>query len=127
MAVSPVGSWWADLPAEQYDRHQALVGRVVYTQIETRVDPGESRPVSISSEPLAGRLNLRGRITWYEAGGDRLNVDYGLDSYFMQEGKARLVEDALRQRRRVQMQVAIASSGHARIQRLLVDGVPVGQ
>jgi hypothetical protein len=55
-----------------------------------------------------------------------LTVDYGLDSFFMQEGTAKPVENALRQRRRVQMQIAIASSGHARIRRLVVDGVPVG-
>jgi uncharacterized membrane-anchored protein len=127
MAVTPVGSWWADLPADEYSRHQSLRGRVVFVQLEPRGDPVESRPVSISSEPLAGRLNLRGRITWYEADGERLNVDYGLDSFFMQEGTAKPVANALRQRRRVQMQIAIASSGHARIRRLVVDGVAVGR
>ncbi len=127
LAVTPVGSWWTELPADHYRRHQSLVDRVVYVQLEPRGDAGESRPVSISGEPLAGRLNLRGRITWYEAAGERLNVDYGLDSFFMQEGTAKPVEDALRQRRRVQMQIAIAHSGHARIRRLVVDGVPVGQ
>ena len=96
-------------------------------QLEPRGDAGESRPVSISSEPLAGRTNLRGRISWYEPDGERLSVDYGLDSFFMQEGTAKPVEDALRQRRRVQMQIAVASSGHARIRRLLVDGVAVGR
>ena len=127
VAVTPVGSWWAELPTDEYSRHQSLRGRVVFVQLEPRGDAGESRPVSISSEPLAGRLNLRGRITWYEADGERLNVDYGLDSFFMQEGTARPVEDALRQRRHVQMQIAIASSGHARIRRLVVDGVAVGR
>jgi len=127
MAVTPVGSWWAELPADEHSRHQSLRGRVVFVQLEPRGDAGESRPVSISSEPLAGRPNLRGRITWYEPDGERLNVDYGLDSFFMQEGTAKPVENALRQRRRVQMQIAIASSGHARIRRLVVDGVAVGR
>jgi uncharacterized membrane-anchored protein len=126
-AVTPLGSWWTELPTNRYDRYQALVDRVVYIQLEARGDGGESRPVSISDEPIAGRVNLRGRISQYEGEGERLNVDYGLDSYFMQEGTAKPVEDALRQRRHVQMQIAIASSGHARIRRLLVDGVPVGQ
>ena len=127
LAVLPVGTWWTDLPAKPYDRHQALVDHVVYVQLEPRGDTGESGPVSISSEPLAGRLNLRGRISWYEAEGERLNVDYGIDSYFMQQGTAEPVETALRQRRRVQMEIAIASSGHARIRRLIVDGLPVGR
>ncbi len=127
VAVTPVGSWWADLPVDEHSRHQSLRGRVVFVQLEPRGDAGESQPVSISNEPLAGRTNLRGRISWYEPKGERLTVDYGLDSFFMQEGKAKPVEDALRQRRRVQMQVAIASSGHARIRRLLVDSAPVGR
>ena len=126
VAVTPVGSWWAELPADEYSRHQSLRGRVIFVQLEPRGDAGESRPVSISDEPLAGRTNLRGRISWYESQDERLTVDYGLDSFFMQEGTAKPVENALRQRRRVQMQIAIASSGHARIRRLVVDGVPVG-
>jgi len=52
-------------------------------------------------------------------------VDYGLDSFYMQEGKSRRVEEAIRQRRLVQMQVAVASSGQARIKTLLIDGVAV--
>jgi hypothetical protein len=43
----------------------------------------------------------------------------------MQEGTAKPVELALLDGRGVQMQVAIASSGRARIRTLLVDGVPV--
>jgi uncharacterized membrane-anchored protein len=126
VAVTPVGSWWAELPADPYDRHQSLRGRIVFVQLEPRGDAGESWPVSISSAPLAGRPNLRGRVTWYESEGERLNVDYGLDSFFMQEGTAKSVEEALRQRRRVQMQIAIASSGDARIRRLVVDRVLIG-
>ena len=68
-------------------------------------------------------MNLRGRVSWYERQGERLNVDFGLDRYFMQEGTAKPVEDALRARQRVQMEIAVASSGHARIRQLLVDGV----
>jgi uncharacterized membrane-anchored protein len=127
VGVTPVGSWWSELPVDEYGRHQALRGRVVFVQLEPRGDAGESQPVSVSSEPLAGRVNLRGRISWYEMANGRLNVDYGLDAFFMQEGTAKRVEDALRQRRRVQMQIAIAKSGHARIRRLVVEGVPVGR
>ena len=122
VSVAPVGSWWADLPSDDGNRYGALRGRTVYVQLEPRGEAGESQPVSVSSEPVAGRINLRGRILWYESGERRIHVDYGLDSYFMQEGTAKPIEDALRQRRRVQMEIAVASSGHARIRRLLVDG-----
>jgi uncharacterized membrane-anchored protein len=125
-SVAPVGTWWSELPSDPYNRHQALFGRVVYVQFEPRGEAGEWRPVSISIEPAADRTNLRGRVDGYHQG-DLLDVDYGLDSYFMQEGTAKPVEGALRMRRRVQMEVAVTPSGHARIRRLLIDGVAVGQ
>ena len=43
----------------------------------------------------------------------------------MQEGHAQTVEQASREKRKVQMQVAIAASGRARIRNVLVDGVAV--
>ncbi len=127
VAVEPVGSWWAELPSEDAPRAAALRGRIVYVQLERRAGTGESHPISISTVPVAGHMNLRGRVSWYERQGERLNVDFGLDRYFMQEGTAKPVEDALRARQRVQMEIAVASSGHARIRQLLVDGVAVGR
>ncbi len=127
-AVTPIGSWWSELPSDPADRYRSLIGRVVYVQLEPRGDAGESQPVSISIAPVADRINLRGRGSAGRRGAAALvGIDYGLDSYFMQEGTARPVEDALRTRRRVQMEVAVTSSGHARIRRLLVDGAAVGQ
>jgi uncharacterized membrane-anchored protein len=126
MAVAPVGRWWAELPSDQYLRYEALHGRVVYVQLEARGEAGESQPTSISIEPVADRINLRGRVDGYNQKNE-LEVDYGLDSFFMQEGTAKPVEDALRMRRRVQMEIAVTGSGHARIRRLLVDGVAVGR
>jgi uncharacterized membrane-anchored protein len=126
LSVAPLGSWWSELPSDPSDRDMSLAGRVVYVQLES-AESGESRPVTISIAPVTNRINLRGRVEWYDHDKQRLNVDYGLDSYFMQEGTAKPVEDALRMRRRVQMEVAVTSSGHARIRRLLVDGVATGR
>ena len=126
MAVAPVGRWWAELPSDRYLRYEALHGRVVYVQLEPRGEAGESQPgehldrASRQSDQSArAHRRLRRR--------ERLEVDYGLDSFFMQEGTAKPVEDALRMRRRVQMEIAVTGSGHARIRRLLVDGVAVGR
>ena len=127
LAVTPLGSWWTALPSDQSDRKRALAGRPVYVQLEPRGDAGESTPVSISSEPVEGRINLRGRIRRYGPEDQHLEIDYGLDNYFVEEGTAKPVEDALRAGRRIQMEIAVASSGHARIRRLLVDGVTVGR
>lgn len=98
-------------------------GAFVYVQLQ-RADSGDYEPVSVSAAPVSGATNLRGRVR-YNSGDRNLAVDYGLDAFYMQEGTARPVEDALRAGRRVQMEVAIASSGRARIRTLLVDGTPV--
>jgi hypothetical protein len=121
--VDSADSWWEDVRT----RNALIVGRTLYVQLEPRGDAGESQAVSISGAPLPGRVNLRGRITRYEDAGSVLTIDYGLDRFFMQEGSARPVEDAIRERKRVQMEVAVTSSGDSRIRRLLIDGSPVGR
>jgi uncharacterized membrane-anchored protein len=121
LPVEAADSWWDDLQA----RGASMAGRTMYVQLEARGPSGESLPVSISGMPLPGRMNLRGRITDHRADDSSLTIDYGLDSYFMQEGSARPVENAMRERKRVQMEIAVAASGHARIRRLLIDGQPV--
>jgi uncharacterized membrane-anchored protein len=102
---------------------QAHGGSIVYVQLEP-ASSGDYRPVSVSREPAGGALNLRGRV-WHATKPNLLSVQFGLDAFYMQEGKSRRVEEAIRQRRNVQMQVAIASSGQARVKTLLIDGVPV--
>lgn len=127
-ALPAVGSWTFENPA----------GRVVYVQLVPRdaaVARGrvaEYRAVSISARPVPGAINLRGRVHPTEAmrgrdpaSVDRVRIDYGLDAFYMQEGTARPVEDAMRAGRPVQMEVAIASSGRARIRNLIVDGQPL--
>jgi uncharacterized membrane-anchored protein len=126
VAVTPVGDWWEKFPAmRDWERHRAIYGMTIYVQLEPDHSAGEYRAVSISDRPVRGALNLRGRVDSLYAT-NCLRVSYGLDAYFMQEGTAKPVEDALRNRRKVQMEIAIAESGHARIRRVLVDGVPVG-
>ena len=79
----------------------------------------------MSRTPLEGAINLRGRVRLELPAMNELAVDYGLDAFYMQEGSSKRVEDAIRQKHDVRMQVAIASSGQARIKTLLIDGVPV--
>ena len=125
VAVTPVGDWWDRLPAAtDWKRHRAIYGMTIYVQLEPQGGAGEYHAVSASDRPVPGPLNLRGRVhSLYAA--NSLRVSYGLDSYFMQEGTAKPVEDALRNGRKVQMEIAVADTGRARIRRVLVDGVPV--
>ena len=118
LAVMPLGPGW---------EKRTIPPDVAYVQLEPSAASGEWRPVSVSLDPVAGRTNLRGRVVHYDADSRSLSLDYGLDRYYMQEGTARPVEDAVRQNKHVQMEIAVAASGRARIRRLLVDGVAVGQ
>jgi hypothetical protein len=111
--VKPSPAWTLVRPIDRvFDA--ARPGSVVYVQLAPS-ESGEYVPVSVSRAPEAGALNLRGRARWAPGAG-ALAVDYG---------KGRRIEEAIRQRRNVQMQIAIASSGHARLKMLLIDGVPV--
>jgi uncharacterized membrane-anchored protein len=99
-------------------------GEAVFVQLERREATGEYEAASINDDLVAGAINLRGRIRRSSSDGT-VHVDYGLDAFYMQEGTARPVEHALVEGRHVQMEVAVASSGRARIRMLLVDGTPV--
>ena len=113
-------------------------GRLVFVQLEPRAGAtpanaaAEYRAVSISARPVPGTINLRGRVQWadrtQEASGiERVRIQYGLDAFYMQEGTARAVEDAIRSGRPVQMEVAIGASGRARIRNLIVEGKPLAR
>ena len=120
-AIPPNPSWSSVQPLDRVFE-ESRQGSILYVQLAPSAS-GDYVPVSVSLKPQPGSLNLRGRTKYL--GGTQLNVDYGLDAFYMQEGKGRRVEDAIRQRRNVQMKVAIASSGQPRIKTLLIDGVPV--
>jgi uncharacterized membrane-anchored protein len=118
LVVTPVGGGWAE---------RTVPPAAVYVQLERTNANGEWRPVSVSLDPVAGATNLRGRVHLYDTSSESLNVEYGLDRYYVQEGSGRAIEEAIRSKRRVQMEVAVAASGRARIRRLTIDGVPVDQ
>jgi uncharacterized membrane-anchored protein len=121
--VAPVGTWWSDLGGDRPARSRALRTKVVYVQFEARGT--EHQAVSISDRPIAGARNLRGRVSWFDVESGDLMINYGVSRYYMQEGKAGPVDEALRRQRRVQMELAVTPSGRARIRHVLVDGVPL--
>ena len=122
-AAAQGASWSYDRPLDDvFERSRP--GSIVYVQL-VAAPSGDYVPVSVSLEPQHGMLNLRGRVSYPFGSSGALSVNYGVDAFYMQEGKGRRVEEAIRQRRNVQIQIAIASSGQARIKTLLIDGVPV--
>jgi hypothetical protein len=112
--------WWDSWPGNVGLR---ATGTVVYVQLEPDPASGEHRPVTVSRSRIPGAVNLRGRIA--QSYPPHIQVVYGLEAFFMEEGAARPVEEAIRRGQRVQMEVAIAADGRARIRNLIIDGTPL--
>ena len=95
-------------------------GSTVYVGLEERGPYWEATSVG-TTHP--GGLAIRGTVWTHFAGsGGGLGVRYGLESYFVPEGKGRLIERA---QRPVTVEVSVDGGGRAVIRRLLVDGQPV--
>ena len=90
-------------------------GDRVYVGLTQRGDIWDAQ--SASHSPPDG-LYIKGRVT--SAGDRSLDVEYGIESYFVPEGTGYIIEQASD----VKVRVAIDSSGNAVIKGLLVDGEP---
>lgn len=123
--IRPAAGWPRDLADDYRERRRRLRGRLVYVQFEPIPDANwQHRPVSVSLKPVDNAVNIRGRI--YPTG-STFHVDFGLDPYYVPEGTASHIAEAIQQRRQVEMEVAVAASGRPRIRRLLIDGTPFGR
>ena len=106
-------------------------GGTVYVTIA----PGEDgRWQAVAASPNArapenGRVVLKGRLdrAWPgAAGGQTGRVAYGIESYFVPEGKCRELERLVRDKR-ISAVIAVDASGNAAIKGLAVDGQLVHQ
>lgn len=93
---------------------------------------GLYQAVSVHAQPVtvtAPEVLIRGRIV-YSCGStsrtfcDKLQIRYGLESYFVPEGEGRTLEQA-RNQQKLRVVAAVLPSGRAAIKRLLLDGEPV--
>jgi uncharacterized membrane-anchored protein len=127
--VPAAGDWTVGLyaPDPRHDlRRRQWRDRTLYLALRVNAAvPGTptatAEPVSLSDRPVAGALNLRGRVRSMQHF-PVLDLDYGVDAFFVQEGRARPIEEAIRAGRPVLAELAVASSGLARVRALLVDG-----
>ena len=86
------------------------------------------RADAIHREKPSDGFLLRGRVDWTTTGGrDCLSgdcrivvVEYGLERFFVPEGRGRALEN-LRNDQRVSVDIAVAGDGKAALKRLLVD------
>ena len=66
---------------------------------------------------IVGTVKGYGYSSW-------VNVIYGIESYFVPEGKGRFIEDALR-KRRVTVELSLSPKGYASVCRMFIDNQEV--
>ena len=140
--VDPRDLLRGDYVVLRYDISQLPAGALAGKPAETRnpvvfvkLAPNASglyEAVSVSAEPvtvMAAEILIRGRVS-YSCGSttrtfcDKLQIKYGLESYFVPEGEGRKLEQA-RNQQKLRVVAAVLPSGRAAIKRLLLDGEPV--
>ncbi|WP_417684982.1 GDYXXLXY domain-containing protein [Roseibium sp.] len=100
-----------------------VAGETVFVGLRADAD-GVYRAVSVAkTRDLAGETAIKGTITSVASTPDAvLTVDYGIDAFYLAEGKGKEIErlDASR----VQLVVSLAPDGRSVPLRLLIDGKP---
>jgi len=118
---------------ELKDQPAAGKGTAVFVELAPNRD-GFYEAVSVHQEPVPvtlGEVLIHGRVIGgSNCGGfssvfcERLQIRYGIESYFVPEGEGRAIESA-RNEGKVAIVAAVTGSGRAAIKRLLIDGKPV--
>ncbi len=95
-------------------------GQTVYVLLGT--DGGYSVATGVrSSRPSHEELFLKGHVL--DVSGRTVRVEYGIESYFVPEGKGRALEHA--RGKNLDVRAAVDKQGHAVIKTLLLDGKEV--
>lgn len=89
---------------------------VVYVSLNTQKEYASIRQVHL--EPPIGELYMKGRIT--RVRGDNVTVEYGIESYFVPEGKGRELERH-RNRGKVDVLAAVDRRGNTMIKKLYLN------
>ncbi len=97
-------------------------------QININLEPigkfWQPKAVWLRTKPSGG-VNIKGVVR--NSQGPALSIEYGIESYFVPEGKGANIEAAIRRtaQGKVAVEVAVDNSGRAMINRVLIDDLPV--
>ncbi len=102
-----------------FERNDFKSGDKVYVALNTTEKYAFA--TKVYSQPPSDELFIKGTLK--DGGNGRFNVEYGIESYFVPEGKGRDIERQLG--RSVDVKIAVDKSGNAVIKSLLIDGQEV--
>ena len=117
------------VPAEKMPADSDMNGRPYYVTLAKsaagtwdKVAGGFDKPASVAPD----QVMLAGRISgyWSNTDGGNAIVNYGIESWFVSEGQGHGIEDSAREKK-LQVLVAVDTSGHAAIKGLVLDGKTV--
>jgi len=109
-----------DLYGLGHDASEFAVGQTVYAQL--RVVGGRAALQDVvATRPFDESLFLRGQITAID--GTTLRIAYGIESYFVPEGKGRELEQA--RGHSLEVVAAVDAAGRAVIKKVRMDGKAV--
>jgi uncharacterized membrane-anchored protein len=89
-------------------------GRRVYVSLVPEADGKHWRASKVSINPPDGGTYIRGQIVGYN------NLQFGIEAYYLQEGRGREYERAIRQQR-LSAKVAVTSSGRVALRDLEIE------
>ena len=123
----PAHGAWADaLAAASEGDRRRWNDQTLYLQVRITPtgldDPSAvATPLSVSDRPEPNAIPLRGRLrqTFFYP---RVTLDFGLDAIYLTRGAAPAIEAAMKEGAPIFAEVAVASSGQARVRALVVNG-----
>jgi uncharacterized membrane-anchored protein len=86
----------------------------VYVQLEPETDGRHWRMAGVSAQRPAQGKFLRGKVTGWN------RVEFGIESYYVQEGQGRQYEQAIRNRR-LSAEVSVTGDGQAVLKGLHIE------
>ena len=89
-------------------------GRIVYVWLEPEEDGEHWYAESVSTRPPAAGVFLRGRIVGWN------QLEFGIESFFVQEGEGRRYEEAILDRR-LSAEIAVTRDGEAALRGLRIE------
>jgi uncharacterized membrane-anchored protein len=102
------------LPSGNNSRQEEWAGRTIYVTLGPEPDGKHWRAENFSIYKPSGGKFLRGTI-------DRVGrIEYGIESYFVQEGEGKKYEDAIGSRR-LSAEIVVTGDGQAAVRRLVIE------
>ncbi|ODU01847.1 MAG: hypothetical protein ABS79_01110 [Planctomycetes bacterium SCN 63-9] len=108
IAGMPAPSRWAEDQADEWR------GRTIYVALEPEEDGRHYRGVSASVEPPTSGKFIKGKLE------SPFRIEYGIESYYVQEGSGKAYEEAIRSRK-LSAAIALAPDGSSTLRELIIE------